>query len=223
MERKNTLATGEIYHIFTRSIADFKVFNNSKDYERMLKLFYFFQVEKPPIKFSNFVNAKSVQQVGFQNSFDSLTEGCDKIVQIIAYCLMPTHIHLVLKQMKNNGISIFVGNILNSYTRYFNTSHHRKGPLWESKFQNVLVKIDEQLLHLTRYLHLNPVTAFLVEKPEEWKYSSYLEYIEQKDRKFCDFKEILEIDSRYKKFVNDRKDYQREIAKIKKIILEPIF
>jgi putative transposase len=220
MERKNPLINGEVYHIFSRSIAEFKVFNNVRDYERMLKLFGFFQVANPSIKFSNFINAKSVQQDGYWNSLDLLINNQEKNVQIIAYCIMPTHIHLVLKQLKKNGISIYVGNILNSYTRYFNTVHRRKGPLWESKFQNVLVKDDEQLLHLTRYLHLNPVTANLVAKPEDWKASSYLEFIKPVMHKLCDFEGILEINSNYEKFVNDRIDYQRELAKIKKIILE---
>lgn len=221
MERKNTLMTGEIYHVFTRSIADFKVFNVHQDYERMLKLFYFFQVEKSPIKFSNFINAKNVQQIGFRNSFDSLMQDHDKIIQIIGYCLMPTHIHLILRQLKNNGISIFMGNILNSYSRYFNTLHKRKGPLWESKFQNILVKDDEQLLHLTRYIHLNPVTVLLVRRPEDWKYSSYLEYLGLEANNLCSIENLINMyPDEYKKFVCDRIDYQRELARIKKIILE---
>lgn len=221
MERKIPLVNGEVYHVFTRSIVDFKVFNVHQDFERMLKLLYFFQVEKFPIKFSNFINAKSVQQIGFRNSFDSLTQDQDKIVQIIGYCLMPTHIHLILKQLKNNGISIFMGNILNGYSRYFNTLHKRKGPLWESKFQNVLVKNDEQLLHLTRYIHLNPVTALLVQRPEDWEYSSYLEYLDPDNRKLCSLEGLMNLrPDKYQKFVNDRIDYQRELAKIKKIILE---
>jgi putative transposase len=79
---------------------------------------------------------------------------------------MPTHIHLVLRQLKDGGISKFMSNILNSYSRYFNIKHNRKGPLWEGRFRKVLVGSDEQLLHLTRYVHLNPVTACLVDKPK---------------------------------------------------------
>ena len=67
--------------------------------------------------------------------------------------------------------------LLNSYTRYFNEKIKRKGPLWEGRFKKVLVNSDEQLLHLTRYVHLNPVSAGIVEKPEDWPCSSYREYI----------------------------------------------
>ncbi|MCM8795996.1 MAG: transposase [Candidatus Omnitrophica bacterium] len=147
----------------------------------------------------------------------------DKRVEIIAYCIMPTHLHLILKQLKNNGISVFMGNILNSYSRYFNLKHKRKGPLWEGRFKNILVKNDEQLLHLTRYIHLNPVTASLVSNPEDWNASSYREYLQQVQavEKICKYDDILEIDPvSYKKFVEDRISYQRDLAKIKNLIFE---
>ena len=147
----------------------------------------------------------------------------NKLINIIAYCLMPTHIHLVLQQLEDNGISIFMNNLLNSYTRYFNIRHKRKGPLWVGRFKRVVVSTDEQLLHLTRYVHLNPVTSYLIEKPESWAYGSYNEYCSQgtTDEEMCCYENILDIDSKsYKKFVNDRKEYQRELAKIKELMLE---
>ncbi|OGW71290.1 MAG: hypothetical protein A2047_04340 [Omnitrophica bacterium GWA2_41_15] len=145
------------------------------------------------------------------------------MIQIICYCFMPTHIHLVLKQLKDNGISDFMMHILNSHTRYFNIKHNRKGPLWESKFKKVLVDSDEQLLHLTRYIHLNPVTACIVNKPEEWRYSSYNEYVSDGTVTdgICEYKNILDINSfSYKKFVENRISYQRELAKIKGLMLD---
>lgn len=219
--RKYQLVEGQIYHIFSRSIAEFKIFNSNDDFQRMLHLLAFFQVEEPPSSFSVYTRLKKVQMEGFEKCFDLITKDQERIVQIITYCLMPTHIHLVLKQLAPAGISIFVGNVLNSYTRYFNLKHHRKGPLWESRFQNVLVKDDEQLLHLTRYIHLNPVAASLVDKPQKWAYSSYKEYTDVADHLICQFRDLIEFDQdKYKKFVEDRISYQRELAKIKKLILD---
>lgn len=147
----------------------------------------------------------------------------DKLVDIIAYCIMPTHFHLILKQLKDKGISTFISLISNSYTRYFNIKHKRKGPLWEKEFQNVLVSTDEQLLHLTRYVHLNPVTAFLVDKPQDWPFSSYKEFLGEvkEDDKICSFENILDITPKeYKTFVDDRISYQRELGKIRHLLLE---
>jgi len=185
-------------------------------------LLVYFQIENPPSKFSNFIRHKAVINSGFFQIFDLIAKDEDKIVQIIAYCLMPTHIHLVLKQLKDGGISTYLSNVSNAYARYFNTCYKRKGPLWEGEFKNVLVKNDDQLLHLTRYNHLNPVTAGLVKKPEDWQYSSYLEYLNSDNiRRFCDYENILEIDpKKYRVFVEDRISYQKELSIIKKLLIE---
>ena len=210
--RKVSLVNGEVYHICNKSIAGFKIFNDDKDYKRMMESISFYSAEKVPCKFSTYKILKNIE-------FDPTK----RIVDIVAYCIMPTHIHLVLKQSNDNGIEKFVGLISNGYSKYFNIRHKRKGPLWEGRFKNVLMKDDEQLLHLTRYVHLNPVTALLVNDPGDWKYSSYNEYISAKtsDRGLCNFYELLKIDPvSYKKFVLDRINYQKQLAIIKEAILE---
>ena len=90
---------------------------------------------------------------------------------------MPTHIHFVIEQKEKNAISFFMRKLLNSYAKYFNFKNHRKGPLWESRFKHVACETDEQLLHLTRYVHLNPVYHGFVEHPIEWKHSSFGDYV----------------------------------------------
>lgn len=220
--RKELLVSGEIYHIFTRSIADYRIYNNNDEFGRMRQLVKYYQFEND-LRFSYFIKLKLVEREGLNNAIRIVSKGKDDTIQIIAYCLMPTHIHLIIKQLTKNGISEFMANILNSYTRYFNTIHKRKGPLWESRFKSVLVKTDDQLLHLTRYIHLNPVTAKLINKPQDWPYSSYGEYIDKVDdnTSVCRFDDILEIKpSLYRKFVNDQISYQRELAKIKKLIVD---
>lgn len=209
---------GRVYHIFTKSIAGFEIFKNELDYQRICSMLDYYRVEKPPVRFSIFSDIKDKESF-YKRHFTSQ----DKIVEIIAYCFMPTHIHLVLKQMEKDGISIFMGRVLNSYTRYFNSKHKRKGPLWQSRFKNVYVGVDEQLLHLTRYIHLNPVTANLAEDPQDWSFSSYKEYLGEKqaDRNICSYSRLLRIVPKdYRKFVNSRKDYQRELAGLKELFLE---
>jgi putative transposase len=149
-------------------------------------------------------------------------------VQIIAYCFMPTHFHFILKQLEDDGISKFLNNTLNSYTRYFNTKYKRKGPLWQGRSKKILVDSDEQLLHLTRYIHLNPTTSYLVDKPEDWRHSSYNEYINNSETKLkaCKYDDILGINIKeYRNFVENTIDYQRDLKRIKDLILEdkPLF
>jgi len=218
--RKNILINGQIYHIFTKSIAGFKVFNNDPDFLRIIELICYYQVEKPLVRFSRSAYADLPPTRWTECPPRRWHDrGDEKLVEIIAYCIMPTHVHLILKQLKEKGISNYMSKLLNSYTRYFNTKYKRKGPLWEGRFKNVLVDNDEQLLHLTRYIHLNPVTAYLVNKPEEWPASSYKEYLGKEE--ICKYSNILDIKAEsYKKFVEDQVSYQRELAKIKELVLE---
>lgn len=216
------MVVGEIYHIFTRSIADFRIFNDGSEFQRMQQLIKYYSVNNEA-PFSDFVVREIIGQYGFDNAFATIAKDKEKLVQIIAYCLMPTHLHLIVKMLSEKGISKYINKILNSYTRFFNEKHRRRGPLWESRFKSVLVKTDEQLLHLTRYLHLNPTTAKLVNHPKDWDFSSYKEYIskENKAASICQFSEMLDIrPTSYRKFVNDRIGYQRELAKIKSLVMD---
>ncbi len=208
---KTVLVTGEIYHVFSKSIAEFEIFNNDSDFSRIKDVMCYYQTEKYGVNFSKFQKDK-VKQI-----FDA-----KKLVEIICYCIMPTHIHLVLKQLRDTGISDFMRHLLDSYTRYFNIKHNRKGPLWEGKFKRVLVENDAQLLHLTRYIHLNPVTAYIVNNPADWIYSSYKEYIAVNiGSGICRFSDVLDINPvSYKMFVENRIDYQRNLAKIKNLMFD---
>ena len=218
------LVTGETYHVMSKSIAGYKIFSRNRDYTRMRSLLRFFKLANPPAKFSYFVaHDPYVKTDGLESRITELAEDDDAPVQIIAFCIMPTHIHLVLKQLQNNGIANYAGNVLNSYAKYFNTKYERKGTLWMSRFKNVRVETDEQLLHLTRYVHLNPATADIVKKPEGWPHSSYQEYISPEKIKYplTEFSDLIDIKPKeYQSFVKNHAGYQKELALIKKQILE---
>jgi len=203
---------GEVYHICNKSIAGFRIFNNDEDYNRMLKLMTFYNSQNTPCSFSVYESLKKCVLVDSK-----------KIVNLVAYCLMPTHVHFIIRQDTDYGIEGFVTKISQGYSQYFNARHKRKGPLWEGRFKNILVKDNNQLVHLTRYVHLNPVTAFLVNDPDNWIYSSYKEYIKDNpiQKRLCDFDNLMTMDEvLYKKFVLDQIDYQRQLASIKDLILE---
>ena len=98
-------------------------------------------------------------------------------VDIIAYCLMPNHYHL-LTRLKTDRFSKPMQAFSLSYTKAINKRHQRSGSLFQGRFQAIHVYEEEYLLNLTRYIHLNPVKANLVEKAEDWEFSSYQEYID---------------------------------------------
>lgn len=144
----------------------------------------------------------------------------DLQVEIIAYCLMSNHFHILLKQLKTHGIVKFMAKFTNSYTKYFNSKHNRVGPLFQGIFKAVHVEDDEQLIHLSRYIHLNPVVGFVIEKEklEDYPWSSNVQYLGLNQSAITNNKEILgffKSQSDYKQFVQDQADYSIKLKTIK--------
>lgn len=216
--RKDQLVNGEYYHIYNRSIAKYIIFNDEQEYERMLELINVLKFVDFDYQFSHFKRLDKEKQ---HLIVEKMKVKNKTLVDIIAYCLMPTHLHLILKQNFDNGITKYMGKILNSYSKYFNTKHNRIGPLWSGRFKNVRIENDDQLLHLTRYIYLNPTSANLVNDPIYWLHSSYNEYLSKTKFQICNYKNVLDIDTKkYRQFVNNQKDYQKQISSIKHLLIE---
>ena len=211
-----------IHHICNKSIAGFQIFNNDNDYKRILiAILYYLSIGSKP-SLSDFLRSFKNKKCDIFEETMSLPKKQD-LLSIIAYCIMPTHIHLVLNVLKENLISVFMNNVLNSYTRYFNIRYNRKGPLWVGPHKKILIETDEQLLYVTGYVHTNPVKAKLINKPEKWLYSSYREYISKmpNSKKVCSYNDILDVKPfEYKKFVEDMIMHQQELAQIKHLFIE---
>ncbi|GBE28168.1 transposase IS200 like protein [bacterium BMS3Bbin03] len=98
-------------------------------------------------------------------------------ILVICYCLMPNHFHLCLEETVERGISRAMLGLQTSYAKAINKRRGHTGHVWQDTFKYVHVDTDEYLLHLTRYIHLNPVKAGMAEKAEDWEFSSYRDYI----------------------------------------------
>src|SRR3972149_9420488 len=154
------LVTDEIYHVFNRGIPRQPIFLTKRDYERFMEILRYYLPVKPPIRYSKFLRLTIEQRRQF---FSPTHNDLPPAVTCIAYCLMPNHFHLLLRQEIDGGISKYLANISNSYTRYVNTKMKRQGPLPQGKFKAVRIENNEQLLHVARYIHLNPYSNALVE------------------------------------------------------------
>lgn len=221
--RKIPLVTDEYYHVLNRGIASQPIFSSKRDYQRALETIFYYQNKAIPMKYSRFLRLAANRRTEI---LESLKIQKQHRVEIICYCLMPNHIHLLLCQVLDEGISKFMSDFTNSYTRYFNTKNDRNGPLVEGKFKAIRVETDAQLLHLSRYIHLNPYSSYVVKtlkELENYPYSSLPEYIQKIETNLCNQKIVLDqfesIES-YKKFLYDQADYQKELEKIKHLALE---
>lgn len=104
-------------------------------------------------------------------------------VSIIAYCLMPDHFHFLIRQDSDLPIYSLFNSVFSSYVQNFNKRHKRRGRLFQSHLQHILVDSDQYLIYLCQYIHYNPVKAGLVANAEDWPYSNYLEWIGRRNGK----------------------------------------
>lgn len=136
---------------------------------------------------------------------------------------MPNHFHFLLRQLKDGGITEFVSKATNSYTKYFNTKHRRIGPLFQGEFKAVPIETEEQLLHVSRYIHLNPFVADLVKNLDLFPYSSYKNFISPESNNFCVTKPILDFfknPDEYKAFIDDHSAYAKELERVKHLLID---
>src|SRR4030042_3763058 len=120
-------------------------------------------------------------QRDYEKFLSYLTDALQKYGVILhAFVLMTNHYHLIIETPKAN-LSSFMHSINSAYTTYFNIKRKRAGHLFQGRYKALLIDVDNSLLVLYRYLHLNPVRAGIAERPESYRYSSYRAYIFPKE------------------------------------------
>lgn len=111
-------------------------------------------------------------------------------VTILAYCLMPNHIHLLFRQDGDESIDRFIHRLHTAYTMYFNKKYERVGAVFQGKFKAKPIDTDEYLLHVSRYIHINPVELLDTQPQglalrlelEKYPWSSYGEYVDVRSK-----------------------------------------
>jgi putative transposase len=222
-------AINEIYHIFNRGVEKRIVFLNDADKKRFVQNLYIFNDSTPIIN----NNRPDLREVRL------LSEEREKLVEILAFTLMPNHYHLMLKQVAENGRTECMRKIGTGYTNYFNTKYQRVGSLFQGKYKAALLENQRHFMYLPHYIHLNPLDIkfpewrkrrlknieITIEFIESYPWSSYAEYVglPSKLPKLVDEKFINE-------FFEDSQQYQKDLKEwllennfngIEDIALEP--
>lgn len=206
--KKIQLINDEFYHINLRAVGDDMVFKDIHDYYRGIFSIYEFnntnpvdiwlrrqqrKKEKTKEKLLEVLEGQTFQNFGGK-TLEGLTlqylDRRDKFVEVLAFCFMPNHIHLLVKQLKNNGISNFMQKVGTGYAVYFNQKYNRKGHLF-NRFRAIDIKTNNQLKNVITYIHINPIALIepgfkekgiknpkkVKEFLENYKWSSYQDYI----------------------------------------------
>lgn len=219
--RKTPLVTGEIYHIYNRGINKQNIFLHKRDYSYMLQILEYYSYLSSLLSYSKF---KKIARYKRESTLQLIKKDNIKIVDILAFCVMPNHFHLIVRQVVDGGICRFFGNIQNSYASYFNIKNKREGSLFQGRFKSVRVLDDEQLTHVVRYIHLNPLTSCIVASIDliNYPWSSLPQYINGIPG-LCETKTVMQNFSSPKEYLEhilDQADYQRQLKKLKDLIIE---
>jgi putative transposase len=144
-------------------------------------------------------------------------------IKIVAYCLLPNHYHLLLMPNTDNTLNLFMKSLFGSYVQGVNKQQNRLGPLFQGRYRHTLVDKDEYLIHLARYIHLNPVMAGLCDTPQEWKYTNYLDVTGERSGTLKDSSLVPDRFSdgkSYRVFVEEYLHSRKQIDGLEKYILE---
>ncbi len=217
----NYFAELEFYHLYNRGVDKRKVFNDDNDRKRFIMLLYICNSDEV-VHLSNLRSLQSDEVL-------KLPRG-DTLIDIGAYCLMPNHFHLLVKEKKNGGLSKFMQKISTAYVMYYNQKYERSGVLFQGVFKAEHCDSDNYLKYLFAYIHLNPIKMIQpdwkdvgirsLRKAEEfllkYKYSSYLDYLDHKrlENKIIspsEFPIYFETAPRFSCFIKDWLSYQKTI------------
>ncbi len=219
--RKTIFTDNEIYHVVNRGVNHSPIFITQNDYKRFINLIDFSRYESV-VPYSHFYRLKLEER---ESMFKNFQKENNPYVNILAFCLMQNHYHLLLQQARKEGVQSFMRNFQNSYAKYFNTKHRRSGPLFQSAFKSIRVETDDQLSHVSRYIHLNPSSSYVVKinDLEGYKFSSLNDYLGKDTYRFIEPEIVLEnfkSPSEYKEFIFNQAKHQRELNIIKHLTLE---
>lgn len=177
MKRNVIIAPDEYYHIYNRGVGKQIIFHQTNDYLRFIFLLCHFQ-------FTDTIPHLSRAIGNFQEDLSRLgqhpvlAKRGKRIVDLVAFCVMPNHFHIIVKESLEGGIPTYMQRVLNAYAKYYNTKYERAGHLFQGPYQAVHISNNHQMLYLSAYLHRNPrEMSDWFHKSEHYPWSTYQDYV----------------------------------------------
>jgi len=191
-------APNTYYHVYNRGVAKQDIFLDNTDYS-----FFLHRLKEGILP--------NDEEVLFNNKKDTRRKLLPPdSFELVCYCLMPNHFHLLIKQLKEVPISTLILKLCTSHSMYFNKKYSRVGSLFQGTFKAIAVENNDYLFWLSLYIHQNPIEAGIVNDLSAWPWSSYLDYVGRRDGILCEKSIILE---QLKTSSNYEKMMDREVKK----------
>lgn len=199
MPSKHTIrsyAPDTYYHVFNRGVNKQNIFVDQEDYAVFLNLFKRYLDAEP-----------------HKDNKGREYEWMHEDVELLAYCLMPNHFHLLFYLKNEQSLSRLMRAVITSYSTYFNKKYGRVGHLFQDKFKATHIFKDTYLLNITRYIHLNP------SEYKNWEWSSLAYYLGKKHARWLNESRISALFSNdYRDFLEDYVDYKKSLDVIKEFL-----
>jgi putative transposase len=177
----------EIYHVLNRGVDKRKIFLEDIDYLRFIHDLYEFNDEDP----APHPRYRQIQSEDVRRPQINTKKKRKRIVDLLAFCLMPNHYHLLLVPKKPEYLPLFMKKLNGGYAKYFNEKYQRTGTLFERRFKRILIKREEHFIHIPYYIHCNPLdleypewrnreiknSQEAIKFLEKYRWSSHLDYL----------------------------------------------
>ncbi|MCM8768814.1 MAG: transposase [Candidatus Omnitrophica bacterium] len=183
--RKLVFAEEGLYHLYARGVEKRELFLDDSDYHRFRQSLFLLNDERPAVDIRKRLQTGETECIS----------GRQPLVGIVCYCLMSNHFHLLLKEIRTGGITRFLRKLATGYAMYFNEKYKRTGVLFDGRYKAKEIPNDSYLLHLTRYIHLNPLNLLLPDWKEKGveNWSDALSFL--KDYRWSSLPDYLQIDN----------------------------
>ena len=221
---------GGIYYIYIRGLDRKELFRDEEDFE-----FYLNQLERylTPYKTDSNTRFKTERPYIVRHKQEMSLNG---EVFLLAFCLMPDHIHLLIRQINADGMTELMRRVGTNYVMHYNMKYHRSGTLFENGYRAVKVDSEEQIIHLSRFIHRNsgrrkvqrfgPVETITGIRSEEYMYSSYRNFVYSVNSEWLTTNYLLSLFE--KLYGNKWKNYHEFVEdlkvnfSLKPIIIDPL-
>jgi len=223
----------EIFHILNRGVDKRNIFLEDGDYFRFIHNLFEFNDANSISNSGHFFN--QTQSIDLRNRYDKKPR--EFIIEILVFCLMPNHFHLLVKQKEEGGITKFMRRLSIGYANYFNQKYKRSGTLFEGRYKSILINQDRHFNYLPYYIHLNPLDLVMpewrsgkiqnyqkaIQFLKNYRWSSHLDYLGNKNFPSVTQRELLlEMSGGSNNYSKGIENWLSELnlVEIKKLILE---
>lgn len=197
-----TYGENQYYHVYNCGVAQTSIFRTNTDYQYMLSLLERYLT--PGQKFDKLGRV--------------VPNYSDKI-ELVSFCLMPNHYHFLFYLKEKDGLEKLMRSLMTSYSMYFNKKHKRSGTLFQNHFLATLIRNDQYLWHISRYIHLNPMD--IRKDWQDYKYSSAQDFLDTLKHSWVHSEYILETENdrrEYYEFATDYETAHQDIVLLKRLL-----